>query len=129
MRKIPRPTRLASATPRTIPIVATESICMSATALIDRMVRSRKDEQQHALLWGGLILRVLLVHSRYLRRGGEDAVCAAEGALRRRFGHDVTEFVRDNQEIAGNALQLFASTIWSRSAYAQISECIRKTQP
>ena len=45
--------------------------------------------------------RVLLVHTAYQGRGGEDAVVAAETELLRRYGHDVFVYARHNRDIDG----------------------------
>lgn len=75
-------------------------------------------------------MRVLLVHNHYQNAGGEDAVFAAEGALLRRHGHEVVEYVDDNHRIDGaNRLKLAADTIWSRDAHARLRALIRDRRP
>lgn len=48
-------------------------------------------------------MRVLVLHNRYRTPGGEDVAVAAEVALLRRRGHDVTLIEVDNADIAGPA--------------------------
>jgi len=48
-------------------------------------------------------VRVLVLHNRYRTPGGEDVAVAAEVALLRRRGHDVTLIEVDNADIAGPA--------------------------
>ncbi|MGH2533359.1 MAG: glycosyltransferase family 4 protein [Thermomicrobiales bacterium] len=75
-------------------------------------------------------MRVLLVHNRYQYAGGEDAVFAAEGALLRQHGHEVVEYVDDNDRIDGiNHLRLAVDTIWSRDAHARLRALIRERRP
>jgi hypothetical protein len=45
-------------------------------------------------------MKILVAHSAYRERGGEDAVVDAEFALLRAFGHEVVEYRRDNATIA-----------------------------
>jgi glycosyltransferase involved in cell wall biosynthesis len=75
-------------------------------------------------------MRVLLVHNRYIQRGGEDAVFAAEAALLRHFGHEVIEFVKDNKDLDSRGrLALFRMTIWSKESYHELSELVRSERP
>jgi glycosyltransferase involved in cell wall biosynthesis len=75
-------------------------------------------------------MRILVAHNRYVQRGGEDVVFAAEAALLRRFGHEVIEFVKDNKEIEGKSrLALFSTTVWSRRSYAELTDLIRSSRP
>ncbi len=43
-------------------------------------------------------MRILVVHNRYLERGGEDETVDAEVALLRARGHEVDVLLRDNRE-------------------------------
>jgi glycosyltransferase involved in cell wall biosynthesis len=71
--------------------------------------------------------RILLVHNRYLERGGEDAVFEAEGRLLERHGHRVWRYERDNREIAGAGnLRTAARALWSREDHRAIGELARR---
>jgi glycosyltransferase involved in cell wall biosynthesis len=75
-------------------------------------------------------LRVLMVHNRYRIRGGEDESTRSEVAMLRAHGHDVFEYVKDNDAEAhmggvGSALRC----IWSRSDYGALRDHIRKFRP
>ena len=73
---------------------------------------------------------VLVVHNAYQQRGGDDAVVAAEVDLLRRHGHTVHTYFRHNDEVKGSSrAALAAGTLWSRSAYRDVAELIRKHQP
>lgn len=74
--------------------------------------------------------RVLVVHNRYRRAGGEDAVADAEIDLLRRRGHEVEVYRRDNRELDGmGAVDAFAQTIWSSRARAEISQLLGTFRP
>ncbi len=66
-------------------------------------------------------LKILLVHNRYLIRGGERQIFEAELDLLRDNGHEVETYVEDNQRVAelGN-VRTAARTIWSTETYQQI---------
>ena len=75
-------------------------------------------------------MRILLVHNRYIQRGGEDAVYDAEASLLRERGHQVTEFIRDNRDIDPHAkLALAANTVWSRQSRRDLLETIDRNDP
>lgn len=58
--------------------------------------------------------RVLQVHNRYQRRGGEDAVVEAEADLLRRHGHAVERYERHNDEVPTlSAARLALDSCWS----------------
>jgi glycosyltransferase involved in cell wall biosynthesis len=68
---------------------------------------------------------VLLVHNRYLERGGEDTAYEAEGALLERFGHRVLRYERDNREVAGiGAGRLAARTVWSTQDHRDVGRVV-----
>jgi glycosyltransferase involved in cell wall biosynthesis len=69
---------------------------------------------------------VLLVHNRYLERGGEDSAFEIEGRLLEQFGHRVVRYERDNRAIAelGSA-RAAARTLWSRTDHEAIGRLVR----
>ncbi|MDP2958889.1 MAG: glycosyltransferase family 4 protein [Longimicrobiales bacterium] len=70
---------------------------------------------------------VLLVHNRYLERGGEDAVFEAEGRLLERFGHRVLRYERDNREIASaGALGTALRALWSHADHRAVGDLVRR---
>jgi glycosyltransferase involved in cell wall biosynthesis len=74
--------------------------------------------------------RVLVVHNRYRRAGGEDAVAEAEVDLLRRRGHDVTVYLRDNSELDHmSTVAAFAQTVWSSRTLDEISALLRSFRP
>lgn len=63
---------------------------------------------------GSIDVRVLVVHSAYQHRGGEDTVVESEVTLLRQYGHEVETYFRSNDEIAGMPqLSLARQTLWS----------------
>ncbi len=74
--------------------------------------------------------RVLMVHNAYQLTGGEDSVVAAELALLRHHGHEVTELRRDNRQIgAMGRMRVAAQTLWSCATHAEALELLRRNRP
>jgi len=75
-------------------------------------------------------LRVLMAHSYYRQRGGEDASFEAERDLLRRHGHQVIEFVHHNEDVARSGpLRQASGTIWSRPASNELTRLIEEASP
>jgi glycosyltransferase involved in cell wall biosynthesis len=75
-------------------------------------------------------MKILLIHNRYQRPGGEDTVFAAESAMLRQYGHDVVEYIDDNQFVdTMSKLSLAASTVWSRRSYSRITDILLQSRP
>jgi glycosyltransferase involved in cell wall biosynthesis len=75
-------------------------------------------------------LRVLLVHERYLQRGGEDTAFEGERDLLRAAGHEVTEYLADNRDVAGmGRLDLALTTVWSRRACGALADLVGRVRP
>jgi glycosyltransferase involved in cell wall biosynthesis len=71
-------------------------------------------------------VRILLVHNRYLQRGGEDAVFEAECDLLRAAGHEVFEHVLSNADtVQMNRAQLAVTAIWSSRSRRTIAQLVR----
>ncbi len=74
--------------------------------------------------------RVLMAHTRYQQRGGEDESTDMEVALLRERGHDVEEFFADNRTIEGRPrLGVARDTVWSPGAYAAVRRAVRARRP
>ncbi|GJI94048.1 glycosyl transferase [Duganella caerulea] len=82
---------------------------------------------------GGRPLRVLVVHNRYQQRGGEDVVVAAETALLRANGVEVSSYQRDNGELTGLSPWASAAaalaTVWSARAARDIAALCAQQRP
>jgi glycosyltransferase involved in cell wall biosynthesis len=75
-------------------------------------------------------VKVVVAHNAYQHRGGEDSVMDSEVALLRRHGHEVIEYRRRNQEIAGmGRLRVAADTFWSRRTVVDLRELLRVERP
>lgn len=75
-------------------------------------------------------LRVLIVHSAYQQRGGEDSVVEAETALLRKQGHQVAQLLRHNDEVKQlSLLDVAAQTMWSRVTTQQVREQVAAFKP
>ena len=68
--------------------------------------------------------RVLVVHNRYLHRGGEDVVVDAEVALLREHGHEVVLFERGSDQLSrfppGMAMQL----LWNSQVAGELRQAV-----
>ena len=74
--------------------------------------------------------KFLLVHTRYLERGGEDEVFDGERALLERRGHDVVAYLADNKEMAGlPAWKAAACLLWNHRVYRELRALIRRERP
>lgn len=74
--------------------------------------------------------RILVAHSRYRIRGGEDQVVDDEVALLRRRGHSVELFVRENTALESmSAPRVAAHTLWSASVARAFGERLQAFQP
>lgn len=74
--------------------------------------------------------RVLVVHNRYLIRGGEDESRETKDALLRAKGHAVEEYVLDNRSVASvSRLRVGLRTTWSVETYREIRAVIRRFRP
>ena len=76
------------------------------------------------------LARVLVVHNRYQRPGGEDAVVDAEVELLRSRGHAVETYLRSNDELAGmKARDAFVQALWSRRSGNEVTGLIAAFRP
>jgi glycosyltransferase involved in cell wall biosynthesis len=75
-------------------------------------------------------MKVLLCHAYYTQRGGEDRSFEEERDLLRAGGHEVTEYVRRNDELVGaSSLQAAAATLWNRQTAREATALIRARRP
>ena len=66
-------------------------------------------------------MRILMLHNRYLVRGGEDESTDLEAALLRQYGHDVDLMLFDNMDIERrNLISVGLEAIWSHIAYSRV---------
>jgi hypothetical protein len=75
-------------------------------------------------------MKVLVAHNFYQQPGGEDQCLAAEVAMLRAHGHEVTQYCVHNDLIAAmNRLQVASRTIWSQSAFRELRRLFRTHRP
>lgn len=75
-------------------------------------------------------MKILIVHNKYRRRGGEDVVAEAEAALLRRHGHEVESYIRRNDSIDDiGPPQLLQQTFWSSQTVRDLERYIRDFDP
>ena len=66
-------------------------------------------------------MKILMLHNRYLIRGGEDESADIEASLVREHGHEVDFFEMDNRVISEQGLlSTSINTIWSRQSYQAV---------
>lgn len=75
-------------------------------------------------------MKVLLCHSYYTQRGGEDRSFEEERELLQANGHQVIEYVRRNEELVGvGGVKAAWTTLWNRQAARDVAELIRTHRP
>lgn len=79
-------------------------------------------------------MKILIIHNRWLEKGGEDEVVNAEAKLLKESGHQVILYVRSNSEIENFSIPkklrfLIKDIIWSREVYEDIKALIRREKP
>ena len=75
-------------------------------------------------------MKVVVAHNFYKQPGGEDQCVAAEVAMLRARGHDVTEYYLRNELIdAMSGLQLAARMMWSSPAVRELRQILRARRP
>ncbi len=74
-------------------------------------------------------MKILMVHNAYQYQGGEDSVVDSEVTLLRRFGHEVVEYRRSNNELAQmGRVQAVADTLWSRRTVKELGFILHSEQ-
>jgi glycosyltransferase involved in cell wall biosynthesis len=75
-------------------------------------------------------MNILVAHNFYKQPGGEDQCVAAEVAMLRAHGHNVTQYCLRNESIdAISRLDVASRTIWSLPAFRELRELFRTLQP
>ncbi len=75
-------------------------------------------------------MKILLCHTYYTQRGGEDQSFEDERALLVDGGHEVVEYVRRNEAMNDmGAVAAAATTLWNRRAAAEVAELVRRKRP
>jgi glycosyltransferase involved in cell wall biosynthesis len=75
-------------------------------------------------------MKILAVHNRYQRPGGEDQVFVDETALLETRNHRVLRYEVHNDQVKQvNRLTLAKDTVWNTSSYRELSALIRRERP
>lgn len=75
-------------------------------------------------------MRVLLCHSYYQRRGGEDCVYEEERDLLAAAGHEIIEYSRENREMASDStVSMARKTLWNRDTASEVRQLIERHRP
>jgi glycosyltransferase involved in cell wall biosynthesis len=75
-------------------------------------------------------MKILAVHNRYQRPGGEDQVFVDETALLETRNHRVLRYEVHNEQVKQvNRLILAKDTVWNTSAYRELGALIRRERP
>ena len=75
-------------------------------------------------------MKILAVHNRYQRPGGEDQVFVDETALLEARNHRVVRYEVHNDQVKQvNRLTLAKDTVWNSSAYRELRALIRRERP
>ena len=75
-------------------------------------------------------MKMLLCHTFYQQRGGEDHSYEAEAALLESRGHDVVRFTMHNDEVQRLSRWSVASgAVWSQRAYRMVRELLKRERP
>lgn len=78
-------------------------------------------------------MRILLIHNFYQQPGGEDGVFRNEKALLERYGHEVSEFTRHNDEIRNYSplqkLKLFLNTAYNARLKWEFYQFVKQARP
>jgi glycosyltransferase involved in cell wall biosynthesis len=78
-------------------------------------------------------MKVLVAHNFYQYQGGEDAVFSNEKLLLCRYGNEVIEFVRHNDDIPKFGLRDYATlpirTVWNWDSYSHVKRLLQEHKP
>lgn len=76
-------------------------------------------------------MKVLAVHNRYQRAGGEDVVFEAEAELLESRGHEVVRWVEDNDRIQGAVARVSTAlaAVWNPRSHATLRAMLRRERP
>jgi glycosyltransferase involved in cell wall biosynthesis len=75
-------------------------------------------------------MNILIAHNFYKQPGGEDQCMAAEVAMLKAHGHEVTQYCLRNDSIdTMSSLEVAGRTIWSRSSFRELRHLFRTRRP
>lgn len=75
-------------------------------------------------------MKVLVLHNRYIQRGGEDECFEAETAMLTEAGHEVLTYQRDNATLLKQSrLKSAINTLWSQESYREVQALLVRHRP
>ena len=75
-------------------------------------------------------MKIMIIHNRYLKLGGEDSVVNNEANALRGLGHEVIEFSTSNEKLKNLSLfKKFIVTIWNRKECRELENEINNHRP
>jgi len=75
-------------------------------------------------------MKVLVCHTYYQQRGGEDQFFEDEARLLESHGHEVIRYTTHNDQINGRGmLSVAAQTLWNREASARLTQLVKEHRP
>ncbi|MEM1212163.1 MAG: glycosyltransferase family 4 protein [Planctomycetota bacterium] len=75
-------------------------------------------------------MKVLLCHTYYQQRGGEDETFESEARLLESRGHEVVRFTRHNDEVRGRSMLTVAGrSVWDRRTLSELRGVIERQRP
>lgn len=74
-------------------------------------------------------IRVLVVHNRYLQRGGEDSVVDSEVCLLRERGHAVELFERSSKALSASPLVMAKDLVWNAAIGRELANALARFRP
>lgn len=74
--------------------------------------------------------KVLIVHNKYIFRGGEDSVVESEGRLLESYGNLVHYYFEDNKELIGrDIIAVAVDAVWSRRSFEKMLAMLTLSRP
>jgi glycosyltransferase involved in cell wall biosynthesis len=75
-------------------------------------------------------MRILTVHNYYQQPGGEEQIFVTESDLLESYGHEVSRYTLNNDQIATtNPIMLAKNTLWNSTVYRELRSIIRQKKP
>ncbi|RMG25008.1 MAG: glycosyltransferase family 1 protein, partial [Methanobacteriota archaeon] len=76
-------------------------------------------------------MKILQVHNRYQHAGGEDSVVRMEKELLEQYGHEVVQFLADNDDIQGltKKIKVALSTHYSKASKRAMKDYLDRYEP
>jgi glycosyltransferase involved in cell wall biosynthesis len=75
-------------------------------------------------------MRILVAHNKYKLRGGEEEVIESERALLSSHGHELFDYIVDNNELsAAQSAWMGVQAVWNQSSFRAVRQRIREVRP